>query len=278
MSEYQELKKKMLVGWNTWNVRSMTSHVQMPQGLSVNVGIKEYEGADFLSEALLGRMGDRPYAQRMNSGVEEVKPGAHSYDGSYTSLELKWKGVEIRVESTTYEEELYIRVTPIKNQKKPATIVFSAAMLWNKPGLIYHGEDEMVAVIKDKIHIMHVIGDPADDKQIPLTTAYFDLVSTKPVYFYTGKDHSAEAIDHLILKQQLHHESGFSHYGDLANHHRAIQEALAWNMIYDPSKDRIITPVSRTWSVEWGGYVKHCWDMYFNALMYSTSQKELAGI
>lgn len=278
MSKYDEIKKKMLVGWNTWNVRSMTSYVLMPQGLSINIGIKEYEGADFLGEALLGRMGDRPYAQRMNPAIEEVIPGAHNYNGSFTSLELRWKGIEVRIETTTVDEQLYIKVTPIKNQKKPATIVFSAAMLWNKQGLIYRGDKGDLTAVVDKTYKLNVIGEQANDKQIPITTPYYDLVSNQSLYFYTGAKQSLDALEQLIIQKRTRYERCFSRYEDKADHHRAIQEALAWNMIYDPSKDRIITPVSRTWSVEWGGYVKHCWDMYFNALMYSTSQKELAYI
>lgn len=118
-TSYDSMKKGVLRGWNTWNVRSMMSHIIMPpHGFGINLGIKEYEGADYLGEALLGRMGDRPYAQRMNLGVEEILPGAHSYDGSFTSLEVKWKGIELLIETASVTGDIYLRIKPLKKIKR----------------------------------------------------------------------------------------------------------------------------------------------------------------
>ena len=42
-----------------------------------------------------------------------------------------------------------------------------------------------------------------------------------------------------------------------------------------PKKDRVISPVSRIWSVNYCGYVLFCWDTYFAAYM-AFDNKELA--
>ena len=55
-----------------------------------------------------------------------------------------------------------------------------------------------------------------------------------------------------------------------------MQTCLAWDTIYDPLYDRVITPVSRIWNCGWGGYVMFCWDSYFAAVMASVDNKELA--
>jgi neutral trehalase len=55
-----------------------------------------------------------------------------------------------------------------------------------------------------------------------------------------------------------------------------MQCSLAWDTIYDPIKDRVITPISRIWNCEWGGYVLYCWDTYLAAYMASLDNKELA--
>ena len=53
--EYEELKKEYIRGWKTWNVRSVLSHVHMPEGLALNLCMKEYRDGNFLGEALIGR-------------------------------------------------------------------------------------------------------------------------------------------------------------------------------------------------------------------------------
>ena len=38
---YQELKKNYIKGWRTWNVRSVLSHVHMPDGFAVNIAFND---------------------------------------------------------------------------------------------------------------------------------------------------------------------------------------------------------------------------------------------
>jgi len=56
----------------------------------------------------------------------------------------------------------------------------------------------------------------------------------------------------------------------------AIQTTLGWDTIYEPQKQRVVSPVSRVWSVEWGGYVVFDWDNFFAATMAATGDKDLA--
>jgi neutral trehalase len=55
-----------------------------------------------------------------------------------------------------------------------------------------------------------------------------------------------------------------------------MQTILAWNLVYDPENDRVISPVSRLWNVNWGGYVLFDWDTYFAAFMYSLFDEDLS--
>ncbi|HET6441189.1 MAG TPA: hypothetical protein VFH53_02340 [Phycisphaerae bacterium] len=84
MSEYENLKKRLAAGWNTWNTRSVLSHVLLPEGLALNLGLKEYRQGGYLKETLIGRQG---------KGDEQVRPGPHAYDGRYTELVVEWRGV-----------------------------------------------------------------------------------------------------------------------------------------------------------------------------------------
>ncbi len=55
-----------------------------------------------------------------------------------------------------------------------------------------------------------------------------------------------------------------------------MQTILAWNLTYDPENDRAISPVSRSWSADWGGYVLFDWDTYFASFMYGLYNRDLA--
>jgi hypothetical protein len=56
----------------------------------------------------------------------------------------------------------------------------------------------------------------------------------------------------------------------------AMQICLAWDTIYDPFRDMVISPVSRIWSCNNGGWVLFDWDTYFAAWMAGLESKELA--
>ena len=53
--EYAAIRKHLASGWNTWNTRSVLSHVLLPQGFALNLGIKEFRQGGYLKEALPGR-------------------------------------------------------------------------------------------------------------------------------------------------------------------------------------------------------------------------------
>ena len=57
MNQYEALKKRLARGWNTWNTRSVLSHVLLPSGFALNLGLKEWRDRRYLKEALIGRRG-----------------------------------------------------------------------------------------------------------------------------------------------------------------------------------------------------------------------------
>ena len=97
MNAYSELKRRLAAGWNTWNTRSVLSHVRLPDGVAVDLGFKHYAGGDYLKEALIGRRGEHD---------EKIRPGPRSYDGRYTELRIDWKGCAWTVQSATDGEDL----------------------------------------------------------------------------------------------------------------------------------------------------------------------------
>jgi putative isomerase len=52
-----------------------------------------------------------------------------------------------------------------------------------------------------------------------------------------------------------------------------MRNLLGWNIIYDAFNKRSITPVSRMWSENWGGYILFDWDTYFTSAMFALDDK-----
>jgi len=78
--EYLKLKSELNRGWNTWNTKSVLSHVLLPEAISVDLYLKDKSTGKILREALMGRRGKE---------AESILPLAHTNDGSYTELEIK---------------------------------------------------------------------------------------------------------------------------------------------------------------------------------------------
>ena len=74
----------------------------------------------------------------------------------------------------------------------------------------------------------------------------------------------------------MQHDEQTAHYGDMREMYKAMESALGWDTIYDAKHDRVISPVSRLWSISSGGYVLFCWDNFFAGFMASLGNKELA--
>ena len=77
--EYTQLKSELIRGWNTWNTKSVLSHVLLPEAISVDFYLKDKVSGKVLKEALMGKRG---------KAAEIILPRAHSYNGSYTDLSI----------------------------------------------------------------------------------------------------------------------------------------------------------------------------------------------
>ncbi len=280
--EYRAVQAHLAQGWNTWDVHSVATEVLLPEGLAVHLSLKSNttEG----SEALL----TDPLIGRLAPDAEQVFPGPHSWDGSYTDLRIAWKGRNWRVESAHAGQDLVMLATPLPSATKaalPPTVIFSVDFLWNRrgttarlPGVIEtQGADGTVRVY---CTCEDDAGKGATLRPVlnlsPITGPYFAADFTEPVAISTGKRRSlAEVTDALARGRELYNKSlpGDAATRPIAD---AIQTTLGWDTIYEPEKQRVISPVSRVWSVNWGGYVIFDWDTLFAATMASIGSRDLA--
>ena len=97
-AEYKKIQNSLQQGWNTWNTRSVTQHVLLPQGFSINIAFKQHYFLEekYLRETLIGRREDN---------AEIVQPGAHTMNGSYTHLDLKWEEADTKISSAHIDND-----------------------------------------------------------------------------------------------------------------------------------------------------------------------------
>jgi len=268
--KYKAVQTKLQTGWGTFNHKSVLSHVLLPEGFAMNIGIKLHQNnADnYLKEAFISSRGDRP---------EKITPGYKAYDGSYSDLTVAWNGVKFRIESATTEnQDLMLLVTPIENPENIPSVVLESGMLWNNPGSVELEGNTIHAKTKSRKLTVRSTGVP-EKEFLANTSPYLAVKFDQIVAFYTGETKTVEQIKELVAKRRSEQEAIYQKYGSLSATYQAIQSVVGWNVIYDASKDRVIIPVSRLWNDNFGGqYVLFDWDTYFGAWMASTESKELA--
>jgi putative isomerase len=267
---YKAVQTKLQTGWGTFNYKSVLSHVLLPEGFAMNIGIKLHQNnADnYLKEAFISTRGSRP---------EKITPGYKAYDGSYSELTIEWNGVKFRIESATTEnQDLALLLTPMQIPENIPSAILETGILWNHPGSL---EMEGNAInVKTKSRNLVVRSTGISEKEyLANTSPYLAVRFDQSIAFYTGSTKSIEEIKELVAKRRTQLEKKFSKYGKFAPTFQALQSVIGWNVIYDASNERVIFPVSRLWNDNFGGqFVLFDWDTYFGAWMASMESKELA--
>jgi hypothetical protein len=261
-NEVEALATELAKGWNTWNTRSVLSHVLLPEGLAINLQLRDGRSGNLLEEALIGR-------SEFDS-MEHVTPGPHADDGSYTELELEWRGIHVRVQSAAIDRELYMLVTPLDSSPGDSLIV-DPQMMWDREGEIEINRGVITGKTATEVVEVNVRGERAPQVSGPIEVSLTEAISLS-----TDATSSIEEIAELVDAARVDHLSEKSSFEGSSELFDAVQTVLAWNVIYEPTHDRVITPVSRVWSVGWKGWILFEWDTYFAAYMHSMNNKELA--
>lgn len=256
--EAKAMSKKLIQGWNTWNTRSVLSQVLLPESFSINLAIKDRSG-NILEETLIGR---DHYGSK-----ERVIPGPHAYDGSYTELEFEWHNIKLRVQSASVNNELYLLVSPL-NVAQGDSLIITPRMLWNRKGEVKIDPQMIVGNTPTKNIKVYVNGN---NKTIFSNAIHTSL--EKNISVTSGTSKSVQYVESTIKTAKLKFETERLKFEKSSEVYNAMQTVLAWTTIYDPNNDRIINPVSRTFSPDW---VLFGWDTYFAAYMLSLNNKQLA--
>ncbi len=262
----EELQEYILQGWNTWDNPNLLNFVYMPEGLSIklNFRVSYRVGYPYFL--------DENYINSKDPKAAVITPVAHSYDGRYIDMILSWQGMKARIQVARERRDIMILYTPIEIPEHPHLMILETGLLYNKPGRIEKNKNTIQADAGQKTFSIQT---SAEEQIVPLAlpSPYFVVGSEKETAFFTGYGRNIENIKEYIEKRREIYEEQQAKYGDLAQAHDAMRNLLGWNIIYDPVNNRAITPVSRAWNENWGGYVLFDWDTYFTAAMFALDDK-----
>lgn len=268
-SELDKLKQERLRGFQTWNTRSVLSHVDMETGYALNLCLKDSANGRYLKEALIGRFGPED---------ERVTPEAHAFDGSYTSLVVEFFGVKFRVEScATAQCPLILLATPLSRPLRSPKLYLESGFLWNRPGVMGREGNALIAVAGERRYAVymtarHDAGDPNVPTQAPYLATTFDreiaFTVNEPMELSLVRREMAAARERYALER--------ARFAPCQECYEALRCALNWDTTFDAQGERVLSPVSRLWSISHGGYVLFCWDNYFAGFMAALGDKFLA--
>ena len=286
LPEYQALQQRLAQGWNSWDVHSVATQVLLPDGLAIHFGLKHNtteSNESFLGDILIGRLAQ---------GAEQVFPGPHSWDGSYTELRVDWQHHSWRLQTAHDGDDLVMLATPLPSvaggraEALPPTAAFSVDFLWNREGTVVKraGSIDAKDASGHEIRVYCTCEPAAAAAQpsagysgsLPVHAPYFAADLNAPVAISTGRPRTVAQVTAALARQRDAYAASLRKQAGVEAITDAIQTTLGWDTIFEPEKGRVVSPVSRIWSVDWGGYVIFDWDTFFAATMASVGDRDLA--
>lgn len=264
--DHETLSRKITRGWNTWDNRNVLSHVLLPDGFSLHLGVEDALSGGELHLAFTGNK---------VKGSERVRTLAHTPDGAYTALKLHWKEFIFTVQSTAAEGELDVLITPEPAALNPGWLTAGPEFLYGKTGSAGWQGPSLNVRTSERAFRIHAIG-----KLGSIENEKARLSLDGPLAFST-RETTLEAVRKRISAAEAAYWQRRQSFGAMGEAYNVIQNAVNWTAVYDPALDRVVTPVARTWSYGWGGqkeggFVLFCWDNFFAAYMHAIESKELA--
>lgn len=274
--QYQAIKSRLIRGWGTWDSHNVLEEVLLPEGLAVSLGFKQttWISNEYLDHALIGLTGlDDPH----------VRPGLHALDGSYSECELQWHGLDARIISATIPaggkeqgSDLVVLIEPIQTSRLPMELLIKPGMLWNRPGSIVQEAGVLQVRAGSRSITIYTTAQPHADPYANAVAPYLAVNLSQPIGISTGSPRSLDAIRAAVADQKNRLLAKARSYGNLSDTYLAMESVLAWNTIYEPRFDRIVTTVGRIWNRDYGGYCLFGWDNFFLSYLTALYSRDLA--
>ncbi|MCC5929962.1 MAG: hypothetical protein JJU28_12005 [Cyclobacteriaceae bacterium] len=269
---YQIIQENLGSGWNTYHTWNSLSYVHMPEGFEIAFDFK-YQGHNFS-----GYLNRANFQEDFGEAAPKLKAMAHAWDASYTQIEIEWNGIHAVLETATDAGDLVAIIKPIQKTAIPASVIIRTGLVFNRPGNLHTDKDgNITARFSEKEFKIFPAAEFQEDYSTPLSSPYYSMPLSEVAAISTGRQRSLQEIKSIIEKQKTAYGQKALAYGsENAEVYQAISTCLAWNTIYEPVSDRVLSTVSRSWNVQRGGYGLFCWDNFFMAYMCAIDNKELA--
>jgi len=270
--EYPQIKKNLKTGWNTYNTWNSLSYVWMPQGFEIAFDLK-YQAHNFS-----GYLHRANFIEGSDWETPKLKALAHAWDGSYTEIEVNWEDVHVIIETATTGDDFVATIRPVGEQKYPSHVIARTGIIFNRPGMVKKETDGSIkGIFDDQTIEVFASTDTEEDYGTGASMPYFSMPLNDIAAISTGTSRSLPEVQQIIEEQKKNYHSKANQFGaQRAEVYQAITTSMAWNTIYEPRKDRVLSTVSRTWNVQRGGYGLFAWDNFFMAYLSAIDHKDLA--
>ena len=242
-AEYAAFQTRLARGWNSWDVNSVITQARLPDGLAIQLGVVHKARIDheqFLSSALMGRgVWQADGTNKPPFGVENVTPGGHAYDGSYSDLQLEWQGHVMRVQSAHAGDDVVILVTPLSSAPvltnggahDPILPLLSVSVgyLWNSPGSVTWAGGHIEAIGPASHTPVYLAGEHIAKMNVPVSGPFYVARLDRPLGISSGVARSVADIAKAVELQRAQYarsnDRGSAQKSELAE---AMQATLAW--------------------------------------------------
>ena len=275
MQRYTEMVRELEQGWHSWDTRSVFTQLYLPETFSVKMALMD---GDKVRDDL--RIGNR------QGDAAVLRPSAHTYDGRYSECDATWHGISVKLRTSSAGDDLIMLATPLEGNDGKGRIRISPEDCWphfsgTAPRNNYVLKDDRFYIYRNDWAVGLKGGITAPD--LKLEGGYYTCSTDGPILVTVGPTMSPEEADKYLadIKAEIETEEK-AKYGEGYDAYHAMQTILAWDTVYDPGEEIVVSPVTRNWNVQrgtvsgFGGYVLYDWDTYFATQMLSVSCKELA--
>lgn len=290
--QFHQMNRELSTGWNSYDVRSLFTEVYLPECFGVKMALQDPKG-DIVEDLRVGNKRewyDAP--QEWKDDAATVHPYGHAYDNSYSEVDAEWHGVSVKLRCSSDGDNLVMLLTPCEDCAPGSKVLVTPCLNWDCISMISGGDD---VICEDDHFTFRIRGRDwavegnivADNARRRTKEGEWDSYTcdlSSPVLVTVGRQYALEEAESLLQSRKTAMEqAGKEKYGERYDAFNACQSILAWDTIYDPAEEIIVSPVSRNWSVRWatvedfGGYVLFDWDTFFaSQMLASTGARELA--
>ncbi|RLG74455.1 MAG: hypothetical protein DRO12_06800, partial [Thermoprotei archaeon] len=288
--------------WNTWDVRCVNSIVFLPLAFELRVATFCPDAREYIAEyrrhgVRLGAhspdctVASLQLEHRGNKiGVRFGKPDPYIVVGEVEALDVE-DGFSVVLETlNVWNGNGVLSYDPTRNivsslyPDKDMVVVASFSRTPSYIG-VYPDEQSVRVDLETKGHVSSV---PREGSVVALQ---YPLKKGESIYFVAAVAETIElamknfkeflprvreVLDKVSEEYDRRRVKVIG--GEFDESAQAVIDAISWNTVWDPRNNRVYTPVSRVWAVSefWNGYVLFEWDTFFNALLASIEDCEIA--